>query len=340
MLGCTIVGATGVISVGAQMAPRLFDGSDAAVTTDSNSPASSTGPASTGPASTETSSNGSSSTSPSRVATSPGYTDSSLSGICDAPWYAQGCRIIAYYGNPNSPRMGVLGQATPEEMLEKLETQKQAWADADPGTFTKCALELIAVVAQADAGSDKLHKARASEKVIDDTIALARSKGCLTILDVQVGWSTVADEIPYLEKWLSEPDVHLGLDPEWDMPEGVLPGTQIGTMDASDINGAIAFLDAIVSEHNIGPKMLVVHRFRYSMVTNPELIVPTENIRLIVNMDGFGPLDHKLASYAVAIDKMPTVLTGMKLFYKLDRPMMKPKQVLALEPSPVFINYQ
>ena len=34
------------------------------------------------------------------------------------------------------------------------------------------------------------------------------------------------------------------------------------------------------------------------------------------------------------------VITGFKLFYKNDKPMMTPKQVIELYPSPVYIQYQ
>jgi hypothetical protein len=253
---------------------------------------------------------------------------------------ASTCRIVAFYGNPLSKGMGVLGQSPVDEMLPKLISQVDVWRKADSTVQTQCALELIAVTAQASPGPSGLYRARMTPEVIEKVIRWARSVRCLTILDVQVGWSTVRSEVDYLRPWLALPDVHLGLDPEWDMPSGVKPGSRIGMMDAADINGAIDVLTELVATNRIGAKLLVVHRFRDFMVTNPKSIRPTAAIRLLVNMDGFGPPRRKLDSYRVAQQGMPTTLTGFKLFYKNDKPIMTPSDVVPLKPSPMFINYQ
>jgi hypothetical protein len=274
--------------------------------------------------------------------------DSPPTGTTIAPAFRQpalpqpssACRIIAYYGNPLSTRMGVLGQYPAPEMLRRLAAQTAIWQTADPTTRTRCALELIAVSAQANPGPHGLYRARMLPAVIEKVIGWARSGGCLTILDVQVGGGTVADEVAFLRPWLAQADVHLALDPEWDMPPGVKPGTRIGTMDASDINGAIGVLDELVRTKQLGPKLLTVHRFRDFMVTNPTQIRVPKSVRLVVNMDGFGPPRTKFNSYAVAKAGMPTTLTGFKLFYKNDKPMLTPPDVLPLRPIPMFINYQ
>jgi len=40
------------------------------------------------------------------------------------------------------------------------------------------------------------------------------------VLDIQVGHSTLRDEVSALEKYLSMPNVHLGIDPEFSMKGG------------------------------------------------------------------------------------------------------------------------
>jgi hypothetical protein len=251
-----------------------------------------------------------------------------------------GCRLVAYYGNPTSPGLGPMGQSPPPQMLSALTALTQRWQEADPKTPTRCALQLIAVVAQGSPGPGNLYRGRASTATINKVIGWGRERGCLTILDVQVGWGDVPTEVAYLERWLAMPDVHLALDPEWDMPPGAKPGSRIGTMSAADINSAIAVLDRLAITKGLGPRLLIVHRFRSFMVSDPQLIKPTPNIRLVVNMDGFGPVSEKLSSYVVAQRGMPTNLTGMKLFFKLDRPLLGPGEVISLKPSPVFVNYQ
>jgi hypothetical protein len=268
-----------------------------------------------------------------------------LAPVCGVPeGQGAGCRLIAYYGNPQSKGLGILGRTDKDTMLASLKARVAAWQKVDPATPTKCTLELIAIVAQAAPGPSNLYRGRASAEVVRKVLGWARSAGCILVLDVQVGWSSVAAELPYLEPFLREPDVHLALDPEWDMPTGKKPGSTIGSMDAVDINAAVDLLDRIVREQKIGPKLLVVHRFRDFMVTNPSKIKTPPSIRLVSNMDGFGTPERKLASYVVALRGMPTKLSGFKLFTdpKLDTPLLTPEQVLGgkVQPIPVFLNYQ
>ncbi len=70
----------------------------------------------------------------------------------------------------------------------------------------------------------------------------------LVFLDIQIGHSSVKDEVPVLEKYLQMPQVHLGIDPEFSMKDGHVPGKKIGTFNADDINDAIDFLAATVKE--------------------------------------------------------------------------------------------
>ncbi len=268
-----------------------------------------------------------------------------LAPVCGVPeGQGAGCRLIAYYGNPQSKGLGILGRTDKATMLASLKNRVGEWEKADPATPTKCALELIAIVAQSSPGPSNTYRGRADGSVVRKVLGWAREAGCLLLLDVQVGWSTVQAELPYLEPFLREPDVHLALDPEWDMPPGVKPGSQIGTMDAEEINAAVTVLDRLVTELKLPPKLLVVHRFRDFMVTNPGKIKTPQTIRLVSNMDGFGTPARKLESYKVALRGMPTRLSGFKLFTnpKLDTPMLTPNQVLGgkVQPVPVFINYQ
>lgn len=265
--------------------------------------------------------------------------DEDLGPVCGLK-PGDGCRIIAYYGNPLSKRMGVLGETPPATMIPRLQDVTRTWQQADPSTPTRCAMELIAVAAQGEAGSTGLYRARMGAALIDQVIGWARKARCLTVLDVQVGHGSVRDEVDFLRPWLEQPDVHLGLDPEWMLQPPIVPGKKIGSMPASDINYAITVLDQIVTTKKVGTKLLVVHRFRDFMVKEPRTIRPTKTIRLLVNMDGFGPPATKLTSYKVAMADMPTRLTGFKLFYKNDQPMLTPAQLLALNPAPHFINYQ
>jgi hypothetical protein len=256
------------------------------------------------------------------------------------------CRIVAYYGTPLSQGMGILGRLPRTQVVPSLRADVERWKKADPETDAVCAFEIIAITAQAAPGPSGLYRARITPVALNEMIALARENSCLIILDLQVGWSSVPAELPYFTPWLSQPDVHLALDPEWDMPPGVRPGTQIGSMEAGDINNAISVLRQIVRTPIAGqptrPKLLIVHRFRDFMIKNPEQVAPGPEVRLLVNMDGFGPPKTKLGSYAAVRRGLTTTLTGFKLFTnpRNDNPLLQPNDVINLTPAPMFINYQ
>ena len=82
------------------------------------------------------------------------------------------------------------------------------------------------------------------------------------------------------------PEVHLGIDPEFSMKNGKKPGTFIGTLDAEDINQAAEILAKIVRDNNLPPKILLVHRFTNTMITNAENIRPLKEVQIIMDMDG------------------------------------------------------
>src|SRR5688572_3548323 len=176
-------------------------------------------------------------------------------------------RIIAYYGNPLSKRMGILGELPPDQMLAKFDKEIEAWNRADPSTPVQPALHLVAVVAQGAPGRDGKYRLRMTDSLINTVAGWAARRNALVFLDLQVALSTVQEELPRLIPFLQRPNFHLGLDPEFSMKTGAKPGTKIGTMSSSDINYAIGVLADLVTKHNIPPKVLVIDRFTRPMVT-------------------------------------------------------------------------
>ncbi len=251
-----------------------------------------------------------------------------------------GHRIIAYYGNPLSKRMGILGQIEPDAMLARLEETAIEWARVDTTRKVMPALHLIATVAQRKPGSGKKYRIRMSDSLIERVAVWAEERGWIMFLDVQIGHSTVAAEVEALLPYLRRPYVHLALDPEFAMKRGGIPGRRIGTLDATDLNHAIGVLAGLVTEHKLPPKVLVVHRFTRPMLTNHDRIRLDPAVQVVIDMDGFGSRPHKETAYRRYIVPEPVQYTGFKLFYKNDRPMMTPEEVLGVHPVPVYIQYQ
>lgn len=253
-------------------------------------------------------------------------------------------RIVAFYGNPLSKRMGILGELAPNEMLARLDREVDAWNRADPDTPVQPALHLIATVAQAAAGADGMYRSRVDSALIEKVYGWARQKNAILFLDIQIGKSTLRAEVEHLLPWLQRPDVHLGLDPEFAMTKGGLPGKRVGTVDATHINYASGVLADLVTRHRLPPKVLVVHRFTRPMLTNHKDVRLDPRVQIVIDMDGWGAPHDKRASYRAYVHRYPVQYTGFKLFYKNDtkrgHPLMKPADVLALDPKPVYIQYQ
>lgn len=250
-------------------------------------------------------------------------------------------RIVAYYGNLYSAGMGVLGEPPPEKMLDKLKEEVKRWSAADSLTPVLPALHYIAVTAQHSQGKDGKYRLRMPFEQVDKVLELAGQIDALVFLDIQVGHSSLEEEIPLIEKYLRMPGVHLGIDPEYSMKGGQAPGRVIGTFDAADVNYASGFLAGLVRKYDLPPKVLIVHRFTQGMVTNFRSIVTRPEVQIVMHMDGFGPPAKKIDSYKTSIVNQPVEFTGFKLFYKQDTPEpMQPAAVLQLYPRPVYIQYQ
>jgi hypothetical protein len=250
-------------------------------------------------------------------------------------------RVVAFYGNPLSKRMGILGELPPEEMLPRLEKVAAEWAAADSGQKVLPALHLIATVAQGYPGPARKYRLQMPDSVINKVAGWAEQRGWLLFLDIQVGVSNVEDELKILVPYLKRPYIHLALDPEFAMKDGKRPGTDwMGHMDASEVNHAVAVLAQLVEEQQLPPKVLVVHRFTRNMLTNASQIRVDPRVQVVIDMDGWGTPGSKMGAYRWFVVRHPVQFTGFKLFYKNDKPMMTPSQVLELYPRPMYIQYQ
>lgn len=271
--------------------------------------------------------------------------ESSLSNTESANFILPHRRIVAYYGNPLSKRMGVLGEFDHQTMIAKLNREVRAWTKADPATPAIPALHLIAVVAQGKPGKSGKYRMIMPDDEVNKVYQWAKEDHAYLFLDIQTGHDNIRNLLPKFEWMLKNPDVFLGIDPEFNLiSSGAVPGTRIGTYDASDINYVSAYLQNLVKKYNLPPKILVVHRFTQRGVTNAKKIILRPDVQIVMNMDGWGPPILKRGTYRNFIIPEPVQFTGFKLFYHNDTkagdPLMTPADVLKLKPQPVYIQYQ
>jgi hypothetical protein len=254
-------------------------------------------------------------------------------------------RVVAFYGNPLSKKMGVLGEYPKDEMLRMLDHEVARWAKADPQHPVVPALHLIVTVAQGAPGRAGLYRLQMRDSMVSEVYSWIKARRGLFFVDVQVGKSSVQAELPRLRPFLENPDVHLAIDPEFAMAaSGRVPGSVIGTLDAADVNWAVNFLDEIARAKKLPPKILIVHRFTRKMLTNAPKIRFTPHVQVVMDMDGWGPPWLKFDSYHDYVKAEPVQFTGFKLFFHNDTkkgdPLLTPAEVLRLHPQPLYIQYQ
>jgi hypothetical protein len=247
-------------------------------------------------------------------------------------------RIVAYYGAPQNVELGALGIGTPDEAGKKLLAQMRQYRRG--GRTLLPAMELIAVVAAGSAQQDGSYSYKQSFAVVKKYLAAARRIKAVLILDIQPGHADFLPLVKHFGRFLREPDVMVALDPEWHTP-GAVPGTVIGSTDAATVNAVSRYLRKVVRKYRLPDKMLLIHQFTDSMIRNKQRLRPVRGVPLVLNVDGFGGQEVKIAKYHdVTNPRVRHVHAGFKLFYKEDTNTMAPAQVLQLRPRPDVVIYE
>jgi hypothetical protein len=247
-------------------------------------------------------------------------------------------RIVAFYGAPQDAELGELGIGTPARAAARLERQARPYARG--GKPVLPALELIAVVAAADAGEGGRYSTRLSDDVIRRYMEAARRAKALLVLDIQPGRSDFFTEVVRLQKWLEQPDVGLALDPEWRTGRHEIPGKVIGSVSAREVNAVSAWLSDLVVRDKLPEKLFLLHQFTADMIDDTALL-QRRGLAMVLNADGFGGQEIKKAKYrSFTTSPRPFFHHGFKLFYHEDLDLMTPREVLRLRPPPDVVIYE
>ncbi len=234
----------------------------------------------------------------------------------------------------------MLGEGPPEAIAQRLRRQAAEFAERQPALRVIPAFHIISAVAQNRPQADGSYLIRMEDDEIETYIEVARQNGFLVFLDLQIGRSNVESEIERVRRHLADPIVHLAIDPEFVMAPGYVPGVTIGSLDGDQINVAQRMLDAIVLEHHLPNKILIVHQFREGMITGKQKVRDFPGVDLVYDADGFGDQPGKLSIYDQLIATPYTRFAAIKLFYKHDSGLFTPAQVLSLDPLPSIVIYQ
>ena len=249
-------------------------------------------------------------------------------------------RMVAMYGHPQTSGLGVLGEQGPNESVERLRSIAKGYG-ADGSTVLPT-FEIIATVAAASSGRDGNFSNETALDILRPLIETAAANDIYVVLDLQPGLSDYLSQAKIYEEFLRLGHVGLALDPEWRLKPGERHLQQIGTVDAAEINQVVEWLAGIVREEALPQKLLVLHQFKFSMITNRHLVETPVELAVLIHMDGQGPLGTKYSSWN-ALTRQPDAdqfYWGWKNFYDEDSPTATAAQVLALTPDALFVSYQ
>lgn len=251
-----------------------------------------------------------------------------------------GRRIVAFYGHAWAPELGIMGEHSPAESAALVKPIAAEYAEE--GWVVVPGFEIIATVADARAGADGNYSAETSLEDLRPWIETAGAEGLYVILDLQPGRTDFLTQARLYEEFLRLPYVGLALDPEWRLGPNQVHLQQYGSVPASEVNEVSEWLAGLVREEGLPQKMLLLHQFRLSMLPDRESIQSRPELAIVIQMDGQGPLAAKYETWAaVTAGTEGTGWSwGWKNFYDEDSPMATPAQVLALEPSVVYVSYQ
>lgn len=250
-------------------------------------------------------------------------------------------QVVSFYGYPGVGVMGELGLHSPSGAAAAISALAAEYDALNGSREVLPALHLIVAVAQRHPGNDGLYLLRMERELISEYVEAAREAGILLFVDVQIGWSDTLTEVVHLEEFLREPFVHLAIDPEFaTRSSGTAPGLVIGAVGAADVNAVQHYLAGLVREHDLPPKVLVLHQFLDSMLTGVEHYQDVPEVEVTIDMDGWGNPYVKLTKYDMYATSDYAERAAIKLFYHWDAPLITPASLLALEHPPDLVIYQ
>ena len=251
-----------------------------------------------------------------------------------------GRRMVAVYGHPSTGALGVLGEQDPDETVERLRSIAEGYG-ADGSTVLPT-FEIIATVASAGPGADGDYSSMTDLDALRPWIETAAANDVYVVLDLQPGRSDFLTQAKHHEEFLRLPHVGLALDPEWRLKPDEVHLTQIGTVDAAEINQVVEWLAGIVRDEALPQKLLIVHQFQHAMITDRKSIETPPELAVVIHMDGQGYLAAKHTTWNTLTGRADAdrFYWGWKNFYDEDHPMATPEEVLGLSPKAVFVSFQ
>jgi len=249
--------------------------------------------------------------------------------------------LVALYGHPGTPSLGVLGQQDLPASMARARTVASQYRPLTSARIVP-AFEIIATVAQGSPGLNGEYSYETPVALLRPWVRQATADGFYVVLDLQPGRASLLAQAKHYQSLLKLPDVGLALDPEWKLAPGQLPLQQIGSVSSTEVNSVISWLAALTARYRLPQKLLVLHQFRVSMIRDESKIdTRYDNLAILIHMDGQGtPADKQQTWDAITQVAPRRVFFGWKDFYVKDHPMLGPQQTIDRTPRLSMISYQ
>jgi hypothetical protein len=252
-----------------------------------------------------------------------------------------GRQMVALYGHPGTPALGVLGEQGVEGSIARAQ---QMAADYQPLVDVPVvpAFEIITTVASGSAGPDGNYSYEAPLDLLRPWVDAAGEAGLYVVLDLQPGRTDFLTQAKRYEELLTRPYVGLALDPEWRLAPDQRHLAQIGSVTAGEVNGVVTWLADLTRAHKLPQKLLMLHQFQPQMISDRGSVdTGRDELAVLIHADGFGSPGAKFETWGLMhTSPPPNVWWGWKNFIDEDIPTFTPAETMAIEPRPVFVSYQ
>lgn len=253
-----------------------------------------------------------------------------------------GRRVVALYGHPSGPALGVMGEQPPQEAVKRVNDFVRQYQELTPDTPTVPAFEVIATVASSDPGDDGDYSNESTVEELRPYVEAIGKAGGFAVLDLQPGRASFLSQAQRYQELLALPYVGLALDPEWKIGPDEKPLGRVGNTTAAEVNEVSAWLADFTKSKKLPQKIFIMHQFQLQMIRDREqLNLNHPELSFVLHADGHGDAHDKMATW----DKMreglqPQIFMAWKNFIDEDTPMFDPRQTLGVQPTPWFISYQ
>lgn len=253
-----------------------------------------------------------------------------------------GRRMIALYGHPYGPELGVMGEQPPAEAAALAE-QYASWYQPLTDEPVIPAFEVIASVASEFPGEDGNFSNETPMEDLVPYVDAILDAGGYAVIDLQPGQGNFLEQARIYEELLKRPNVGLALDSEWKLNPGEEPLSRIGSATAAEINEVADWLAALVRDNKLPQKALILHQFNMAMYPDREDIRTGQpELAWVLHADGHGTPDLKYQTWDVLRQGLdPNYFMAWKNFIDEDTPTFTPEQTFfEVNPRPWFVSYQ